>query len=232
MTDESVSAGLLGIEDPALQRLAKEYFQLLMAGDRKRASEIVLKAVSDGTDIRDIYLQVFQPVQYEVGRLWQANEISVATEHYCTAATQLIMSQLFPHIAGTPKHGRSMVGCCVGGELHELGMRMVCDFFELQGWHTYFLGANTPDRDVVRMVQERRANLLGVSVALTSNVHLVRRLTSRVRQTPGLERLPIMVGGLPFLINPGLVARVGGNASARDARDAVTRAEQLLEREA
>jgi methanogenic corrinoid protein MtbC1 len=111
-------------------------------------------------------------------------------------------------------------------------MRMVCDFFELQGWHTYFLGANTPDRDVVRMVQERRANLLGVSVALTSNVHLVRRLTSRVRQTPGLERLPIMVGGLPFLINPGLVARVGGNASARDARDAVTRAEQLLEREA
>ena len=48
--------------------------------------------------IRDVYLLVFQPCQREVGRLWEAGRITVAQEHYCTAATQVIMSQLAPRL--------------------------------------------------------------------------------------------------------------------------------------
>jgi signal transduction histidine kinase len=45
------------------------------------------------------------------------------------------------------------------------GARMVADFFELDGWDTYFLGANTPTDSILRAVEERRADIL-VEVSL------------------------------------------------------------------
>lgn len=73
-----------------------------------------------GTPVKEIHLHVFQPAQYEVGRLWQMNRITVAQEHYCTAATQLIMSQLYPHIFASVKNGCTLGATCVGGDLHEV----------------------------------------------------------------------------------------------------------------
>ncbi|MDA1305732.1 MAG: B12-binding domain-containing protein [Acidobacteria bacterium] len=58
--------------------LALTYLDALRQGDRQRAGRLVLDAVAAGTSVKDIYLGVFQPAQYEVGRLWERNEISVA----------------------------------------------------------------------------------------------------------------------------------------------------------
>lgn len=35
---------------------------------------------------------------------------------------------------------------------HEIGMRMVADFFEMEGWDTYYLGANTPTRSILQTI--------------------------------------------------------------------------------
>jgi hypothetical protein len=36
------------------------------------------------------------------------------------------------------------VAACVSGELHEIGVRMLCDLLEMEGWNTIYLGANVP----------------------------------------------------------------------------------------
>jgi methanogenic corrinoid protein MtbC1 len=99
----------------------RAYLDALLAGDRLAAGRIILQAAEQGAAIKDIYLGVFQRSQRELGRLWQTNQISVAQEHYCTAATQLIMSQFYPAIFAVAKKGPRLVATCVGGELHELG---------------------------------------------------------------------------------------------------------------
>ncbi|MFW5838162.1 MAG: cobalamin B12-binding domain-containing protein [Desulfovibrionaceae bacterium] len=207
---------------------AKQYLDLLLAGQRKQASRLVLDAVQSGMDVKDVYLKVFQPAQRETGRLWQTNKISVAQEHYCTAATQLIMSQLYPYLFTGAVSEHRLVACCVGRELHEIGMRMVADFFEMEGFDTYYLGASTPDADVVKAVQEQNADLLAVSVTMPFNVDLAAGLIAAARQTPGLEGLKIMVGGPPFLLDPGLAGKVGADATAEDAARAVEAGRKLL----
>ena len=77
-------------------------------------------------------------------RYWQMNRLTVAQEHYCTAATQMIMSQLYPYIFEGERNGRVLVATCVAENLHEIGVRMVTDFFEMDGWDTFYLGANVP----------------------------------------------------------------------------------------
>jgi len=92
---------------------------------------------------KELYLKVSQRTQREVGRLWQLNRISVAQEHFCTGATQQIMAFLYPHLFRGGSKARRVLVACVGKELHEIGARMVADFFELEGWDSYFIGANT-----------------------------------------------------------------------------------------
>jgi methylmalonyl-CoA mutase cobalamin-binding domain/chain len=212
----------------ALYDLAQGYLEALLRAERHVASRLVLDAVERGVSIREIYLNVFQSAQYEIGRLWQMNEISVAQEHYCTAATQLIMSQLYSHIFSTERVGRRLVAACVGGELHEVGVRMVADFFEMEGWDTYYLGANAPAETILEAVAARRADVLGLSATMTFHVHLVTELIDRIRRSDAVPEVKILVGGYPFNTAPDLWRRVGADGFARNAQEAVTVANQLV----
>jgi MerR family transcriptional regulator, light-induced transcriptional regulator len=213
-------------EEAPLTPLAGKYLQALLRGERSTASRLILDAVAQGTGIKDTYLQVFQPTQHEIGRLWQTNRLSVAQEHYCTAATQLIMSQLYPHIFATEKIGRRLVATSVGGELHEIGIRMVADFFELEGWDTYYVGANTPTESVLRTISERDANVLAISATMTFHIRPVVELIARVRDK-GMQTI-ILVGGYPFNVSRELWRTVGADGCASDAEAAVIAANLLF----
>lgn len=212
--------------DEVLDELAREYLNALLAGDRQRASQMVLGAVNGGATVKSIYSRVFERTQREIGRLWQMNRISVAQEHFCTAATQMIMSQLYPYIFTGERKGRRMVTACVGGELHEIGARMVADFFEMEGWDTYFLGANTPQPSIVQAVLEHKADLLAISATMTFHVSHVSELIQAMRQDN--PKIHILVGGYPFNLSDRLWQTVGADGYARDAASALLEAERLL----
>jgi methanogenic corrinoid protein MtbC1 len=208
--------------------LAKKFLDVLLQGDRHTASQIILDSVTHGTSVKDIYLHVFQPCQQEIGRLWQMNRISVAQEHFCTVATQMVMSQLYPYIFTTKKSGRCLVATSVGSELHEIGMRMVADFLEMEGWDTYYLGANTPNEAILHTLEERQAHVLAISATISFNVSKVAELIDRVRGSTSCPSVKILVGGYPFNIAKDLWQKVGADGYARNAQEAIPAADQLL----
>ncbi len=96
-----------------LGKVARDYVTFLLNGDRNSASRLILSEAEKGTPVKDLYMEVFQKSQYEVGRLWLSNQISVAKEHFCSAATQLIMSQLYPYLFTTERVGHKLVSACI-----------------------------------------------------------------------------------------------------------------------
>jgi methylmalonyl-CoA mutase cobalamin-binding domain/chain len=215
-------------EGKPLSLLAHQYQQALLRGERQVASRLVIDAVGRGTPVSDIYLEVFQPTQYEIGRLWQINDIGVATEHYCTAATQLVMSQLYARLFAGEKIGRTLVATCVSGDLHEIGARMVADFFEMAGWDTFYTGANTPHAAVIEALTERRAHVLAVSASIACHLHEVEALIAAVRAHPGCAGVKVLVGGQPFNRNRDLWRQVGADGTGRDAQEGIAVAGRLL----
>jgi methanogenic corrinoid protein MtbC1 len=214
--------------DQPLSPLAREYLAALLAGERQVASRLVLGAVEGGTSVQDIYLQVFQPCQHEIGRLWQMNQISVAQEHYCTAATQLVMSQLYPYLFAGARTGHTLVATCIAGDLHEIGVRMVSDLFELDGWDTFYLGANTPVPSIIGAVREQQADVLAISATITPHLKVVEELIRQVRATPDCGEVKILVGGYPFNVVPEMWRELGADGCAHDAAAAVDLANRLL----
>ncbi|NBD35412.1 MAG: cobalamin B12-binding domain protein [Chloroflexi bacterium] len=207
--------------------LARDYLHALLNGERHAASLMIQKSVTSGIPVKEIYLHVFQPVQYEIGRLWQINEISVAEEHYATAVTQLIMSQLYPEIFATERNGHTLVATCVGGELHEIGVRMVADFFEMAGWDTFYLGANTPSDSIIYTLQERNAEILAISVTLASHIDQMTQLIQTIRRSDAGE-VKILVGGYPFNQAPQLWKKIGADGYGASADEAIAVSERLV----
>lgn len=111
-----------------------EYLSLMMDSNTKSALNRIDSALKAGIPIEDIYVDILQESMVEVGNLWHKGVITVDKEHYCTTTTQMAMSQFYPIIFSQPQNGYKLVACCVGSELHEMGIRMVSDLFELNGW--------------------------------------------------------------------------------------------------
>ena len=168
--------------DPPMHDNAKKYLDYLLKGERRQARQLIQGLVEEGTPLRAIYLDIFQRTQREIGHLWETNQISVAEEHYCTASTQMIMAQLYPEIMSGTEKEKVAVIACVGGELHELGARMVADFLEMDGWETYYVGANTPADSLIETLQDKRPDLLGLSVTMSYNVPEVSELLARINR--------------------------------------------------
>lgn len=213
------SASMIG-DDNVMADMARQYLDLLLRGNRQDACTLVLDSVDRGVPVRDLYRHIFEPCLREIGRLWQIDQISVAQEHFFSAATQLIMSQLYPHIFGGERSHGVIVMTCVSGELHEIGGRMVADTFEMEGWSAHYLGANTPHDAVVGTLAERSAVLLGVSATMTFHLSAVERLIQAVRASDKVGNIPVLVGGRAFEHGPDLWKTVGANGWAPSAHEA------------
>jgi MerR family transcriptional regulator, light-induced transcriptional regulator len=227
--DETPPLSLISDEEPFAD-LAAAYLDALLRGRRDTASLLIQTALDAKiADVKEIYLHVFQKTQHEIGRLWQLNQISVAQEHYCTAATQMIMSQLYPHIFSTARNGRTVVATCVSGDLHEIGVRMVSDFFEMDGWDTFYLGANTPAPALLQTLKQRDADLLVVSATMIFHIRFVRELIEKIRADERTKNVKVLVGGYPFNVAPDLWRKIGADGFAKDAPGAVAAANKLME---
>lgn len=233
--EQGVAAFALPAPEPATHlaadaphaTLAHDYLQALLATDRHRARRMIVDAFAGGVSVQDLYLHVFQPTQFEVGRLWHLGATSVGQEHFATAVTQSIMGHLYQSMFDAPRRHRSAVVCCVGNELHELGARMVADFLELAGWDTAYLGANTPPAAIARMTEDMRADAVFLSATLGLHLHLVVDSIAAIRGAVA-RRVPILVGGHPFRSNPDLWNVIGADGCAGDAQACVELAERLV----
>jgi methanogenic corrinoid protein MtbC1 len=204
-----------------LAELAHQYLGALLRYDRHSASTLILRAVENKVSIKEIYRHVFEPCQYEIGRLWQSTVVSVAQEHYCTASTQFIMSQLYPYIFRSDRTFRgTIVAACASGELHEIGARMLCDLLEMEGWNTIYLGANVPTAGIVDVLRDNHSDILAVSASMTFHIRAVREVIAAVRLASPATR--ILVGGYAFKIAPNLWRDVGADFWTKDATDAIS----------
>lgn len=200
----------------------KPYFDALRDGDVRRALSVVDKQRASGSDLFSIYVDVIQPAMREVGRLWQENVMTVADEHMATAITQTVMAHVFTHdVAGLARSDRpSIVAACTDTERHEIGLRMLCDVLEAEGWTAHYLGATVPTEDLVAMLRARQPDILALSVTINPHLPRLRNIIQTVRNELGDETPHITVGGRPFLENPEMAKRVGADSTAKDVREA------------
>ena len=211
--------------------LRKKYFDFVLSGDKDLATKLILDAARNKFSVRDIYFYVLERSLKEVGRLWEMNIMDISQEHYFSNVTQQIMSQLYPYINTKEKNGYSCISLSVNGDFHNIGIRMVTDLLEAEGWKTYYLGSNIPTQNVIKTVKDRKADMLVISATMAFNLDSVSNLIKAVRSAKECKNIKIIVGGRAFNIDKHLWKTVGADGYASTAEETVKLVENLTKTE-
>jgi len=205
--------------DMALSR--KVYLQAAIQGQRRAATNIALDALQRVTDVVDLYVDLFQATLYEVGRMWQENQITVAEEHMATAITQYVLAQIYSRFDERDCDRGRLVITGIEGELHQVGANMVADVLEARGWNVRFLGTNMPLEAILRAIEEHKADAVGISATMLLSIPKVVRLVEGVRRRFHTECPRILLGGRAFFSAPTLVRELRVEGAATDLRSAL-----------
>ena len=171
--------------------------EAIINGKRKEASTLCENYLHEGNSHINLYESIIKPALYEVGILWEKNQISVATEHMSTAITEGILNALYPNIIPERYGEKKIVLTCVQNEEHQVGIKMVADIFELNKWESFFLGSGFPTTELISFIDEIKPDVLAISLCIFFNfsklTHMIQEINSAF---PDLE---IIIGGQAFL---------------------------------
>jgi methanogenic corrinoid protein MtbC1 len=118
------------------------------------------------------------------------------------------------------------MGIAVEGELHQVGIRMVCDIFELRGWKTVYVAGESGTPEVLESARDNQPDIIGLSIAREAHLPALNELIRTLRANLS-RRIPILVGGLPFIAYPERWRDASADGWAPDGVEAVLLSERL-----
>lgn len=168
------------------------------AHDKQGAVSAALNAVDSGEiTIAGLYA-LLSALLVDFGSAWQTGERTVWEEHLASGTVRTIVEAVYPRLprpAGTGAP-RTALLACPQNETHDLGLRMLSDRFEMAGWRTQLLGADTPSGDIAAAALAVGAELIVLSASTHFHRVRIRSLLDDLHsELPGVR---VVVGGAAF----------------------------------
>lgn len=129
-------------------------------------------------------------------------------------------------------HGRGMensgkvVMATVKDDIHDIGKNIVITMLKVEGFEVTDLGKDVPGDAIVKKVDEKKPNLVGLSALLTTTMIRQREAIAALREAGLRERVRVIIGGAPT--HEGWAEEIGADGWAPDAIAAVKKSKELL----
>lgn len=146
----------------------------------------------------DAIREVWRPVLFELGRLWENGEISVAQEHFAAGVVRVAMAAMLRSLDSARDEAVEAVCACVPGEAHDLPLLAVAVELALAGWRVIWLGADVPLADLCALVASRTPEIVCLSAIGTRSGDEV---LAAGRTVLGSARTTIVVLGGPAALS-------------------------------
>ena len=205
-----------------------------LEGRGEDALDFIRSALRKGVSVADIQDHILGPAQREAGRMWLMAEIPIADEHYGTAIVERALGLLQESLPRPAADAKVVMTMGVAGNMHDLGLRMIGQRLQQEGFAVHHLGPNMPSTDLAWSLQDRNVDVLAMSASMLMHVHGVMEAVTQIRAV--CEQLygdpnakPIMLGGHPFGVCPDLHLELGAQAGLDDVRRVAEVAAKLVE---
>lgn len=206
--------------------LYEKFVECLENDDKPNAVRIALDALETGkVGIIELYNELLMPAQNKMEMEERRESVAIWKEHFRTSVVRTIIEYCYPRVVNeglrnSLKAGRKKILVfCPAEEYHDIGARMIADFFTLCGHQVYFLGGNTPPEALLQAIVRLRPEVIAMGVSNYFNLVAARRTIEDVKKILGNE-ISIILGGAAFKDNLTVVKEIGGDYYV-DSFDAV-----------
>jgi DNA-binding transcriptional MerR regulator len=188
--------------------LADTFLEHGLRGDSPAARHVVREAAALGLPLEVLFGEVLRPALRELGDRWGRGEVTVAQEKEVSeVARELVAELTLRHSGAEDDRGGGVVAACVAGELHELGLRMVCGLLRARGINLHFLGADVAPDFLTDAVVRLRPRAILLSVTGDEHLPALGDVVKALRQAGSTPRL--VAGGQAVARHPDVVAGYG-----------------------
>lgn len=194
----------------------------LLRLDEARADRIFSQAYSLHS-VETVLAELGERTMVKLGTLWHQGEVPVTTEHFASAYLQGRLRTLMSATANS-ETGAGVIVACAPLERHELGALVLATLLRRAGFRVYYVGADTPVKDLREMARTLRP--AGVMVS-ASSLESVARLSEARSYFVGMAPI-VAFGGAAFNRQPELAVTLAGIFLAADAGGAVRRFGELV----
>ena len=182
-----------------------------------------------GLSAEAVVLQLLAPAARRLGDMWLDDRLGFVDVTAGLGRLQGVMRALSLAFdaPGTPHvQGRRILLAPVSGEQHIFGLSVVAAFFRRAGWEVTF-EPRIAFADLVALVRTERFTAIGLSLAGDRFVGAFPSQVEALRRASLNAGVVMLAGGPAFALDPDLHRRVGVDAVASDAVEAVQMAEAL-----
>ena len=185
-----------------------------------------------GLSLETIFLDLLSPAARALGVRWERDEIDfVAVTAALSRIHQVVreLSALIPGRTLRPSGAAAprILLAATPGEQHNLGVLMVAEFFQRQGWEVLHMPSPSLEQ-LVRAAEETAFDMIGLSLGGEARLNTLISTLEALRSVSKNPDVGMMVGGALFALQPDIARRVPADAVAHDAASAVHLASALL----
>ncbi|MGF1462666.1 MAG: B12-binding domain-containing protein [Maricaulaceae bacterium] len=211
---------------PPPDNAAADLATRLIAPFAQAGSSFVRDLVDQDVDREALFLEVLAPAARILGEMWDEDQVDFAHVTVGLSRLHRILHDLSePEVFG--RDGFRVLLAPGPGEQHTFGLAIVSEFFRRAGWETWVENTVEPE-DLHTIAHQNVFDVVGFSLSRSDRVKELALTIKTLREVSRNPDVLVFVGGKAFDECADLAEAVGADATAADARLAVTTAERLL----
>lgn len=186
------------ISQPA-DKVYKNFIDYLLKGESEEARSLINNLYDNGYSITSIYLDILEKALKEVGVLWEVGSIDVWKEHFISEVVLDLMRELKLKEKKIKKRAFSLIALTAGAEMHNIGLKMITDILEIEGWRITYIGSNIPVQSIIRAIEFEKTDVIAISVTMPYHIEAAKNAIYAIKNHFGKKAPKIIVGGSAFL---------------------------------
>ena len=206
----------------------------VIQGNPEEAGTLVSEALRAGLDPVTVLKNGLVAGVKTVGKKFEAGELFlcdlIMAGDAMTAGSELLRGAIEQKTQGK---GIESVGkvvmATVKDDIHDIGKNIVVTMLKVEGWEVTDLGKDVPEDVIIKKVDEKKPNVLGLSALLTTTMIRQREAIEALQEAGLRDRVRVIIGGAPT--HEGWAKEIGADGWAPDAIAAVKKSKDLLKRD-
>lgn len=176
-----------------------DYLQALLIGNKNKALEIALSFFQNGIELKVFYKDIIEKSLVKIGELWEIGKVDVWKEHLATEISKVVLDNYKMNFSPTTPNNKKIIAFTPGAETHSMGLKIVSDFLEQQGYNILFLGTNIPNRSIINAIRDEDPYAICLSVTMRYHIESAKNIISSIKNTFKKQSPLIIIGG--FALN-------------------------------
>ncbi len=202
-------------------------FEVLVELDIDGVEACVYQALRAGAEPQTVLNGGLSAEMLVVGQRFETGEYFLTDLVLAGEVMKQGLVPLEPLLAAADTHGNgTVVLATVKGDIHEIGKNLVDTMLRAAGFAVVDLGVDVPAGRIVEAVREHQADVVGLSVLLTTMVGQLQTVVDLLTEAGLRSQVKVIIGGA--CTTPGLAQEIGCDAHGADAVAAVRICQELL----